>query len=337
MGGSLRGGLCGRPEALIMRLEAIVDSFSCLMLHCVPYLGERAIYRVLEAHLPKSIPLDSFFRQSRETYEQIYGLHRRSVDHLVHGQHTIQQQAQQLLQKIERWGIKIITPWDHGYPRRLSTGLENSPPLLYLRGDEALLSRPTATVVSSSGTSPSGLGTALAAARALIIAGFTLVTGHYRSVYNLSHQASLEAGRPSIVVLDRGFLAHLNDREWSTESRNLELSVFRPQDSWIEHKSARRDQLIFALSDVVVAVELKPGGKIDRECRRALHQGRRVLLAFEGGPPVKPGDSPFRHLLNTGAETFKPEALPGSLLRLLEQQKDKGEKNLTTPQASGSH
>jgi predicted Rossmann fold nucleotide-binding protein DprA/Smf involved in DNA uptake len=326
MGGRLRGGLCGRLEALIRRLEAIMDPFACLMLHCVPYLGERAIYRVLKAHLPKSIPLENFFQQSRETYEQIYGLHRRSVDNLVHGRHTIQQQARQLLQKIERWGIKIMTPWDQSYPRRLSTGLENSPPLLYLRGDETLLSRPSATVVSSSGTSPYGLGTALAAARTLIVAGFTLVTSHYRDVYNLSHQASLEAGRPSIVVLDRGFLAHFTDHEWSPKSRNLELSVFRPQDSWIEHKSARRDQLIFALSDVVVAVELRPGGKIDRECRHALHQGRRVLLAFEGGSA-----SSFRHLREAGAKTFNPGALPDSLHRLLEEQKDKGEKNLTTP------
>jgi len=297
---------------MILCLEAIVDPILCLMLHCVPHVGERAISRILNIHVQKGVPLEKFFLRNYETYKQEYGLHRRSVDHLVHGRHTIQQQARQLLKEIGRWDIKILTPWDKGYPRRLSTDLENSPPILYIRGDETLLSRPTASVVSSTGTSPAGLGAALAAARTLIAAGFTIVTGRHRGVYNLSHQAGLEAGQHAIVVLDRGFLAEYTDQEGSPECRDLELSVFRPQDSWIEHKSARRDQLIFALSDVVVAIEPRPGGKIDRESRRALRIGRRVVLAADAG-----AGSSLHHLVDAGAALFEPDEHPGSLLRSL--------------------
>ncbi len=292
--------------------EAAVDPIRCLMLHCVPHLGEKAIFRILQAHIQEGVPLENFFQQNQQEYEQKYGLHRRSVDYLVHGRHLIQQQARQLLEEINLRDIKILTPWDTGYPQRFSATLEVSPPLLYLRGDEALLSCPAAAVVSSTDISPEGLSYALAAARALTASGHTLVTSRYRGVYNLSWQASLEAARPAIMVLDRGILAEHTGPEWSPKRRDLELSVFRPHDAWIGHKSARRDQLIFALSDVVVAVELRPGGKIDRECRRALRLGRRVLLTAEKG-----ADSSLRHLLDAGAEPFDPAQMPGSLQRVL--------------------
>ncbi|MBW2149224.1 MAG: DNA-processing protein DprA [Deltaproteobacteria bacterium] len=295
-----------------------MDPISCLMMHCVPYLGERAIFRILQSSIQEGAALENFFRQSQDAYEQKYGLRRRSVDYLFHGRHLIHQQALQLFEELGLRDIKILTPWDTDYPERFLSTLEIPPPLLYLRGDETLLSRPTAAVVGSTGISPEGLSYALAAARTLIAAGYTLVTSRYRSVYNLSYQAGLESARPVIVVWDRGILAERADSQWSPKSSDLELSVFRPHDAWIGHKSARRDQLIFALSDVVVAVELRPGGKIDRESRRFLRLGRRVLTATERG-----SDSSLRHLLNAGAEPFDPTDLPGSLLGVLGGPKDR--------------
>jgi hypothetical protein len=59
--------------------------------------------------------------------------------------------------------------------------------------------------------------------------------------------------------------------------RTLTLSSFRLHDHAAPHNGRRRDQLIAALGDMVIAVNARPGGEIERVCLQALDTGQSVL------------------------------------------------------------
>ncbi|HYD48761.1 MAG TPA: hypothetical protein VEB21_10455, partial [Terriglobales bacterium] len=81
-------------------------------------------------------------------------------------------------------------------------------------------------------------------------------------------------------------------------SRTLVVSPFRLMDHAVAHNGQRRDEIIAALADVIVAVEVRPGGIIERVCLQALDQGQTVLswygenagLVAAGATPIEEAD-----------------------------------------------
>ena len=59
--------------------------------------------------------------------------------------------------------------------------------------------------------------------------------------------------------------------------RTLLVSPFRLDGRWQKGNGPRRDKLVVALAQRVVAVEVKAGGTIDGLCRDATRLGRRVF------------------------------------------------------------
>jgi hypothetical protein len=57
----------------------------------------------------------------------------------------------------------------------------------------------------------------------------------------------------------------------------LVLSPFRLLDHAVARNGRRRDEIIGALADVIVAVHARPGGEIERVCLQALDRGQSVL------------------------------------------------------------
>lgn len=59
--------------------------------------------------------------------------------------------------------------------------------------------------------------------------------------------------------------------------RTLVLSPFRLMDHAVARNGRRRDELVAALADVIVAVHARAGGVIERVCLAALDRGQCVL------------------------------------------------------------
>jgi hypothetical protein len=64
---------------------------------------------------------------------------------------------------------------------------------------------------------------------------------------------------------------------------DLYIAPFAPNAHGIAANNRRRDSLIFALADVIVAGELRPGGRMEAECQAAKRRGMPVLAIGEDG------------------------------------------------------
>jgi hypothetical protein len=92
-----------------------------------------------------------------------------------------------------------------------------------------------------------------------------------------------------VIILDRGLFATFADanpydafgfgpcRSPLDTRSTLVLSPFRLNDHAVPRNGRRRDQLMAALADLVVAVSARPGGEIERICLQALDRGQSVL------------------------------------------------------------
>jgi predicted Rossmann fold nucleotide-binding protein DprA/Smf involved in DNA uptake len=159
--------------------------------------------------------------------------------------------------------------------------------------------------------------------------GFALVTGGMKAAHRIAAAAVRAAGARRAVVLDRGILSAFAGsferdpfglgpgRGRLDAERTLALSPFRPCDHASPRSGRRRDELIAALGDVVVAASARPGGEVERICLRALDAGQCVL-AWQGGNAALAaagaaaiGDSDLR----VGLRRFLPRTRPTPLRR----------------------
>ena len=262
-----------------------------LALTAVDGLGDEGLAHVLEQARRCKTNLEDFYYSGLERLQSYYGLKRTSAECVRHRAGRLRADAVELLERARSLDIEMIAPGDAGYPATLEEFYDGGPPLLYARGQLALLESSSVALLSSSETSSQSLTNALGLASRLAEAGRTLVTGAENPIYNVVGLAGKRAGASLIVVLHQGLLTVINrhpEREpvplarHSDDSfdpqRTLLLSPFRLEGRWQKGNGPRRDKLVAALAKTVVAIEARPGGMVESLCREAVVRKRRVLV-----------------------------------------------------------
>lgn len=197
-------------------------------------------------------------------------------------------------------GIGFIALGESGYPPRLRM-TDDPPPLLAVRGNAHVLTRPAVAIVGARNASAAGTKLAMRLAQDLGSAGYVVVSGLARGIDAAAHRASLATG--TIAVLAGG-----HDCVYPAEHIGL-------LDAIVEHGAAisempltweprahdfpRRNRLVsgLALGIVVVEAARRSGSLIT--ARLAGEQGREVFAV--PGSPLDPRAAGTNSLLKQGA------------------------------------
>jgi DNA processing protein len=105
--------------------------------------------------------------------------------------HTAEQQA------------GFLTPEDEAYPQRLLE-IYDPPPVLWVRGNRALLNRAAIAVVGTRQPSPYGSGMAEVISRDLARRGMVVMSGMARGIDTCAHKGALDAGGLTVAVWGTG-------------------------------------------------------------------------------------------------------------------------------------
>ncbi|MBX9616643.1 MAG: DNA-processing protein DprA [Caulobacteraceae bacterium] len=197
-------------------------------------------------------------------------------------------------------GATLIVLGDTGYPPPLAV-LDPPPPLLWTRGDIALLSRETLAVVGARIASAGGQRIARGLASALGEAGYVVASGLARGIDTAAHQGALETG--TVAVLGGGV-----DDIYPPDNADLYGRIVgrgcivseSPMGARAQAKDfPRRNRIISGLSRgiIVVEAELRSGSLIT--ARLAAEQGRDVFAV--PGSPLDPRSKGPNELLRQGA------------------------------------
>lgn len=189
-------------------------------------------------------------------------------------------QALQTWQRVREQGDGIIHWGQPDYPALLRE-IHGAPPVLYLRGQRAVLSRPQLAIVGSRNATRAGLDHARQFARALAERGFVITSGLALGVDGAAHRGALDAAGATLAVLGTGvdmpYPAAHRELAQAIPAQGALLSEFPPGTPPRAGHFPRRNRIISGMSQgtLVVEASLRSGSLIT--ARLALEQGREVF------------------------------------------------------------
>ena len=200
----------------------------------------------------------------------------------------------------ESVGARLILLGDADYPDMLAA-VDPPPPLLWTRGDIALLSQPCIGVVGARIASAGGQRIARGLSQQLGGAGHVVVSGLARGIDAAAHQGALPTG--TVAVLGGGV-----DDIYPSENADLYRQIAEQgcivSESPVGARAQardfpRRNRIISGLSRgvIVVEAEIRSGSLIT--ARLANEQGRDVFAV--PGSPLDPRSKGPNELLRQGA------------------------------------
>ncbi|MBB71814.1 MAG: DNA-protecting protein DprA [Legionellales bacterium] len=174
----------------------------------------------------------------------------------------------------------ILTPASPNYPQLLAS-ISDAPPILYSKGNIALLNTPQLAIIGSRNPTKTGAETAYQFAHCLAEQGLTITSGLALGIDGASHRGALAASGATIAVtgtgLNRVYPAQHHELARQIAEQGLLVSEFAPDTPAKTQHFPRRNRIISGLSHGVIVVEaaIKSGSLIT--ARSALEQGREVF------------------------------------------------------------
>ena len=209
-------------------------------------------------------------------------------------------QAQQELDAGAALGAQLICAGEAGFPRGLAV-LDPPPPILWVLGDAALVSRRAVAIVGARVASAAGRRFARDLARDLGAAGYMIVSGMARGIDAAAHEGGLATGTVAVLGGGVGDIYPGENAELyaALKAGGAIVSEQPPTYTARAQDFPRRNRVIAGLSlgVVVVEAELKSGSLIT--ARLAGEQGREVFAV--PGSPLDPRARGANDLIRQGA------------------------------------
>lgn len=174
----------------------------------------------------------------------------------------------------------LVTLADKNYPKALLE-ITDPPPILYAKGNLALLNQPSIAIVGSRNASVQGEKNAEAFAFDLCSYGLCIVSGLALGIDGAAHRGALKANGSTIAVIGTGldivYPAKHRDLAHQIAERGLIISEFALGTPSKPQNFPKRNRIISGLSAgcLVVEANMQSGSQIT--ARLAAEQGREVF------------------------------------------------------------
>ena len=277
-----------------MTVRAEEQRFYALALHLVPGVGP-VRYRELKAAFgsPKAV-----FEAREADLAAVVGV-RAAAQIKSFALSRVEKEWEQ----IRRLGLTLLMEEDETYPDALRP-FAYSPPVLYVQGDPAALSREGVAVVGTRRPTSYGRSVARKFAYELAARGFCVISGGARGVDTEAHRSALAAEGKTVVVLGSGL-----DRPYPPENRRLFREVLEKGGALVSEfplgtgpaaeNFPRRNRIISALAVATLVVEAGEQSGALITVRWALQQGKDVYAV--PGPITSPQSRGTNRLIREGA------------------------------------
>ncbi len=294
-----------------------------LLLQSVPHIGEKALLRLIAGSAQRRLTAEEILSLSATQLQDELELDPRAAAYLSTHREALLQSSAETARTLRAYPIEVVSCAGASYPVRMERWADIPPPVVYALGNRALLNISTAnpvglpprwftfTIAASRKASAASLKLIDELATDLAVLGGVPVTGHDRPEYQRLALAAQRKNLSTVYVFDRGLrealgpqfdkppfaAARIRDVEFDL-NRDLALSPYKLDDHCIGANNRRRDSIVFALSDLVIAADVRSEGAMLEETLRAFEQGKPVFtvdggregskLLIERGVPALP-------------------------------------------------
>lgn len=190
---------------------------------------------------------------------------------------SVQQDAEQILKRVDKLGADVLFYTDKTYPSRLKS-LYDAPALLYFQGSGNLNATRTIALVGTRQATDYGRRITNDIVEAVAPYGATVISGLAYGIDIAAHRASLVHNTPTIGVMASGLdIVYPNVHQKTAQEMLLQgglLTESPPGTKPDAHLFPARNRIIAGLSDAVVIVEAaaKGGALITAEYANNYHR-----------------------------------------------------------------
>lgn len=232
------------------------------------------------------------------------GLDSGSIKAITSWQPRISLEAE--LEKLDRYGVKVFTCHDAGYPSRLKE-IYDYPPILYVRGSLLPEDEWCLAVVGTRRATVYGRQVTEEIVADLTRSKITIVSGLAKGIDSVAHRSALEAGGRSIAVFASGL-----DIVYPAENASLARSIMQRGALISEYPLGtrprpdnfpRRNRIMSGLSLGVLIVEAGETSGAMITAHMALEQNREVFAV--PGSILSPTSRGTNHLIQEGAKLVR--------------------------------
>ena len=210
------------------------------------------------------------------------------------------------MEKLDRYGVKVLTCNDPGYPSRLRE-IYDYPPVLYVRGSLLAEDEWCLAVVGTRRATVYGKQVTEEIVTDLAQSKITIVSGLAKGIDTVAHQSALAAGGRSIAVFACGL-----DTVYPSENANLARSIMEHGALISEYSLGtrpraenfpRRNRILSGLSLGVLVTEADETSGAMITAHMALEQNREVFAI--PGSILSPASRGTNHLIQEGAKLVR--------------------------------
>jgi DNA processing protein len=210
------------------------------------------------------------------------------------------------MEKLERYGVKVLIYSDSGYPSRLKE-IYDYPPILYVRGSLLAEDEWCLAVVGTRRATVYGRQVTEEIVADLARSRITIVSGLAKGIDSVAHRSALEAGGRSIAVFACGL-----DMVYPSENTDLARRVMQQGALVSEYPLGtrpkpdnfpRRNRIMSGISLGVLVIEAGETSGALITANMALEQNREVLAV--PGSILSPASRGTNHLIQEGAKLVR--------------------------------
>ncbi len=210
------------------------------------------------------------------------------------------------MEKLGRYGVKVVTWHDPDYPSRLKE-IYDYPPILYVRGSLLPADEWCLAVVGTRRATVYGRQVTEEIVADLAQNKITIVSGLARGIDSVAHRSALEAGGRTIAVFACGL-----DIVYPAENASLARSIIQQGALISEYPLGtkpradnfpRRNRIMSGLSLGVLVIEAGETSGAMITARLALEQNREVFAI--PGSILSPVSNGTNHLIQEGAKLVR--------------------------------
>jgi DNA processing protein len=249
------------------------DQLAWLALVLTPGLGPQRILRAFR----ETRQIERIFSMALTELESL-AFPAESAQFIFDG--SAQREAEKEWRHVLSSGATLLTFGDPGYPERLRE-IFDPPPVLWVRGEPAHLSRPGIAVVGTRRPSPYGLGMSEMLSRELAARKLVIISGMARGIDTAAHKGALAVNGVTVAVWGTGV-----DVIYPKENKALAESIIRSGGTIISElplgtfpapqNFPKRNRIISGLSVGVLVVEAAENSGTRVTARCAMEQNRDV-------------------------------------------------------------
>ncbi len=210
------------------------------------------------------------------------------------------------MEKLDRYGVKVLTCHDPGYPSRLKE-IYDYPPLLYIRGSLLPEDEWCLAVVGTRRASVYGRQVAEEIVADLAQSNITIVSGLAKGIDSIAHHSALNAGGRSLAICACGL-----DSVYPSENTDLARRIMQQGALVSEYPLGtrpkaenfpRRNRIMSGLSLGVLVVEAGDTSGAMITANLALEQNREVFAI--PGSIFSPASRGTNYLIQEGAKLVR--------------------------------